>query len=261
VIRLDRLASQGSTLHAEPRYGPVQEPTLMPTARAPRKSSARKSSARVKHYREWLSEHPREPKARMALAVAAVDAYERCERKKRIADDELAPLVAAAESPHALVFNTGCDLLVGLAAKSSDAQRGLLELAGSTSATARFHAIAFVDRRLPKELRLEIVRAALSDTSPKIRAKGVERAEELALTALLPRLEELRRDERHASVRSALDLHLPILRDGHCFEPRSDGSGQLTVRCDDGSLLSVTVGSSAAIRQRAARLRADPYAD
>ena len=108
-------------------------------------------------YRTWLRKFPKEPAARMATALAAVDAFENCQRKRRMTAADLRPLVLAASSPHKLVFETGCNLLVQLAALNAEAQACFLEMAKDKNATVRFHAVAYLSRKLPEPLRLEIV--------------------------------------------------------------------------------------------------------
>src|SRR5262249_7862756 len=68
----------------------------------------------VEYYHRWLQNFQGEPADRMAAALAAVDAFETCERMTDPTAADLQALVAAASSPHKLVFETGCNLLVGL---------------------------------------------------------------------------------------------------------------------------------------------------
>src|SRR4051812_7882127 len=107
----------------------------------------------AERYREWLKDFPKEPADRMVAALAAVDAAEVYERQGIGAS--LAPLVLAACSPHKLVFETGCNLLVKLATSHPEARQCLLQMARDKDATARFHAVAYLESALPEELRLE----------------------------------------------------------------------------------------------------------
>jgi hypothetical protein len=43
-------------------------------------------------YRTWLRKFPKEPADRMATALAAVDAFEKCQRKRRMTAADLRPL-------------------------------------------------------------------------------------------------------------------------------------------------------------------------
>jgi hypothetical protein len=182
-------------------------------------------------YREWLRNFPREPAVRMATAQAAVDAFESCEQKQRVRAADLSPLVVAASSPHKLAFETGCNLLVLLAARHSEAQQCLLEMAKGKNATARFHAVAYLGPDLPEPLRLEIVELALGDRSAKVRQKGIEGAERFKFSRFLAELEEMQRTETNEAVRESLALHVLLLRDGFRLEPSRDGTGYfLTVR-------------------------------
>jgi hypothetical protein len=182
-------------------------------------------------YRTWLRKFPKEPAARMATALAAVDAFENCRRKRRVTAADLRPLVLAASSPHKLVFETGCNLLVQLAARHAEAQACFLEMAKDKNATARFHAVAYLSPKLPEPLRLEIVGIALDDRNAKVRLKGIEGAEEFNFTRFLERLEEMQETEANEAVRHSLAVHIALLRDGFFVEPSRDGAGYyLTVR-------------------------------
>jgi hypothetical protein len=183
------------------------------------------------YYREWLRKSPNEPADRMEMALAAISAFEECERKRQAIAPELAALVRAARSPHKLVFETGCKLLVHLAERQTEAQRCIRDMAQDKNATARFHAVAYLDHKLPEELRLQVVGLALRDRSAKVRLKGIEGAERFKFTQFLSQLEQMQRSETNKGVCSALALHVPLLRDGFLLEPSEDGAGYyLTVR-------------------------------
>src|SRR4051794_21169987 len=131
----------------------------------------------AEYHRGWMRNFPNLPADRLAVALAAVEAFEACERMAEPTTADLEPLVAAASSPHKVVFEVGCNLLVVLAARCAAAQSCLFQMARDKSATARFHAVAHLDTSLPEELRLEIVNLALRDRSAKVRQKGIEGAE------------------------------------------------------------------------------------
>ena len=180
-------------------------------------------------YRDWLRNFPKEPADRMAMALAAIKAFEACERCVTAAD--LRPLVTAASSPHKLVFETGCNLLVQLAKRHPEAQKCISQMARDKNATARFHAVAYLHEELPEGLRREVVQLALDDRSVKVRQRGIEGAEEFRFTDLLPRLEEMQRTETNEAVQRSLAFHIPLLRDGFLLRPSEDGEGYyLTVR-------------------------------
>jgi hypothetical protein len=157
------------------------------------------------------------------MAIAAVDAFEAFEHSLNAAD--LRPLVIAASSPHKLVFETGCRLLVGLAALHAEAQLCLLQMAKAKEATARFHAVAYLEEALPERLRRNIVQLALSDRSTNVRQKGIEGAERFKFVQFLPQLEEMQHHETSESVQDSLALHIPMLRDGFGLRPSDDGTG------------------------------------
>lgn len=183
----------------------------------------------VDRYRKWLSNFPKEPADRMAMALATIDAYEACDQA--VAEANLRLLVIAASSPHKLVFETGCNLLVRLAIRHFEAQQCILQMARDKNGTARFHAVAYLEEELPESLRREIVQIALSDRSAKVRQKAVERAEEFKFKELLPQLVEMQRSETNERVKESLAMHVPILRDGFRLDRSEDGTGYyLTVR-------------------------------
>jgi hypothetical protein len=183
----------------------------------------------AEYFREWLRKFPKEPAEQMAVAFAAVDAFEACEDKPNITQVDLEPLVAAASSLRKLVHETGAHLLAQLAIRRTAAQQGVLTMARDKSATARFHAVAYLIEEMPEEFRLEIIKLALSDRSAKVRAKGIERAEQFKFKQLLPQLEKMQKTESHDSVKESLALHVPLLRDGYHLEKTPDGY-YLTVR-------------------------------
>lgn len=218
----------------------------------------------AEYFRGWLGNFPKEPADRMAMALAAVAAYEVCERKAEPTAADLQPLVVAASSSHKLVFETGGTLLARLAAGKAAAQRCLLQMAQDWSATARFHAVAYLDAELPEELRREIVGLALRDRSAKVRQKGIERAEEFRFTSLLAQLEEMQRTDPNEAVRRSLAFHIPLLRDGYRLERSDDGAGYyLTVRGPrsvGGPFIPNERYSEEFVRQEVARLQsAQPW--
>jgi hypothetical protein len=179
----------------------------------------------VSEFRNWLSGFPNEPKERMALAHAALNAFSAARRRKRVSATDLESLVAAASSPHKLVFETGCKLLRELAKTKKEAQECFLTMARSKSSTARFHAVAYLGLHLPEPLRTEIVRLALRDSSAKVRQMAIDRAESFKFVSLLPQLQALQRTETDKTVQQTLALCIPLLRDGYVLEPTPDGSG------------------------------------
>jgi hypothetical protein len=210
-------------------------------------------------YREWLRNFPKEPADRMAAALAAVVAIEAYERRGTAAS--LAPLVLAACSPHKLVFETGCNLLVKLATRDPEARQCLLQMARDRDATARFHAVAYLKSALPEELRLEIVTLALGDRSTKVRQKGIERAEDFEFRQFLPRLEDMQRTETNPAVLRSLAFHIPLLREGFVLSQSKDGKVyNLTVRVPSGYIgrgFPKDKYSEEYVRQEVERLRAE----
>lgn len=188
------------------------------------------------HWRQWLRGFPREPEDRLALALGAVDAFETLSSGRSTDDQAVRVLTGAASSPYKLVFETGCYLLVRLAATQLSCQQAIESMASSQSSIARLHAVAYLDASLPNSLRLSVINRALSDRSSRVRAMAVQQAEVFGFRDLLPRLEDMIASESRTDVQESLALHIALLRDG--FRLRPDESGFfLTVRTPDSALV------------------------
>jgi hypothetical protein len=176
-------------------------------------------------YRDWLSNFPKEPKERLAIALGAIDAFESCQSKKDIATSDLEPLVAAGSSPYKLLCETGCNLLCKLATTNRQAQECLLRMAQSKSMIARLHAVAYLHANLPEVLRVEILGLGIRDRSAKVRGMAVDRVGQFNFLSFLPQLEEMQKAETEEFVLRQLAFNIPLLRDGYLLEPYADGSG------------------------------------
>jgi hypothetical protein len=182
-------------------------------------------------WRRWLRGFSCEPEERLAIALTAVDAFEILAADLSTDSEPLQNLVKAASSPHKLIFETGCHLLVHLAATQENCRQAIDAMAKSRSSTARFHAVAYLNTSLPEPLRLSVVNLALSDRSTRVRAKAIEQVEIFGFHQLLHRLEAMIASEQSPDVLRSLALHVPLLRDGFLLKPVPDGSGYtLTVR-------------------------------
>ncbi len=154
----------------------------------------------------------------VAIALAAVDAYEFCESVTDPKEIDIKPIVEAACSRHKVALDTGCRLLVHLAAEKSLAQDCLLKMSMNKNSTARFNACAYINNSLPEKLRLEIVRRALNDRSAIVRHKGVVQAEVFKFMCFMPQLQEMYLNEQSKDIRRFLDVHIRLLRDGYVLE-------------------------------------------
>jgi HEAT repeat protein len=214
---------------------------------------------KAEYFREWLQKFPKEPAEQMTVAFAAVDAFEACKGKHSVTQLDLEPLVTAASSPHKLVFETGAHLLAQLAIRCTAAQQCVLTMARDKNSTARFHAVAYLIEEMPEEFRLEIIKLALSDRSAKVRAKGIERAEQFKFKQLLSQLEEMQQTDSNDKVQRSLALHVPLLRDGYHLEKTPDGY-YLTVRRPKalgGPFIPNKKYSEEFVRQEVARLQSE----
>jgi hypothetical protein len=184
-------------------------------------------------WRQWLRGFTREPEDRLAMALAAVDAFETLSRHPSEEAAAIRPIVQAATSPHKLVFETGCHILFYLAKTLASCRDAIDRMASAKDSTSRFHAIAYLHRSLPEPLKQSVIQRAISDRSGKVRSKAVERIEEFQLHNYVPQLEEMMRTETDAKVLASLNFLVPLLRDGFHLRPASasDGTGyELSVR-------------------------------
>jgi hypothetical protein len=154
---------------------------------------------------------------RRALALDAIDAFVSFDARQELAS--LEPLAAAASSTNKAVYEVGAQLLALLARRFDAARDRWRVLATSRSATARFHAIAYLDGQMPEAFLLEVLRLGLADRATRVRAKSVEVTEAFELRELLPDLERLATEEKAEAVLEALADYLPMLRDGYALSP------------------------------------------
>lgn len=176
-------------------------------------------------WREWLRGFSREPEDRLALALAAVDAFEMLLAQPSDEAAAVHAIVQAASSADKLVFETGCHILFHLAATLPSCRDAIERMASAPDSTSRFHAIAYLQQSLPEPLKQTIIQRALADRSGKVRAKAVEKVEEFQLYHYVPQLEALLSSENDTQALASLSLHLPLLRDGFQLSPASDGTG------------------------------------
>lgn len=180
----------------------------------------------AEQYREWIRQHRRAPAERVASALAVVDAFEICQRKKPLPVKDLKPLVDGAGSTHKLISEPACNLLFLLARRRKEAQQSLLQMASDKrNPTARFHAVAYLDDEIPESLRLAIVQTALVDRANKVKRDAIDKAERFRFKQLLPKLEQMQKTETDEDVQRSLAFHIPILRDGFLLKPAQDGTG------------------------------------
>src|ERR1700677_1835091 len=212
-------------------------------------------------WRRWLRSVTPLPEDRLSVAFAAVDAYETLLTNPVDEIPAVDAFVKAASSPYKLVAETGCGLLFRLAEKLISCQEGIVRMARDNDATARFNAVAYLHRTLPKAVLQFVVGIALSDRSAKIRAKAVQMAEELRLVEYLAQLEAMLVTEKSANVLRNLEFHFPLLKDGFFVTPKSDGTGyEVTIRGTHsigGSYIPMNLYSESYVREVVERYRKD----
>ncbi|HEY6546253.1 MAG TPA: hypothetical protein VI589_00045 [Vicinamibacteria bacterium] len=206
-------------------------------------------------WRRWLAGFPKEPPERMAIALAAVDAFGRCQQTGSLEQADLESVLKAASAPHKLIYGTGCRLLMKLAALNGQALESVRAAAQTGSAALRFRMMAYLERTLPEPFCVELLGGGLKDISARVRTFAVQRAELLGYRALLPALEALLADEKDPQVRSTLEFHLPLLRSGYGLTPQGDGREGFMLRVSyRGGLKAMEISSSDAEPRNVERL-------
>lgn len=171
-----------------------------------------------------------------ALGFAALDAFEALLQVEDPGEDELAAVVAAARSPHKLVFDLGGELLRLLAQRSEGARAALRGLLASRSAKQRLVAIAYLTPSFPRPFLIDLLRLGLADRSGEVVQKAAERCADARLTELLPELARAERASTSKDTREWISLMKDIARDGYAVRRAGGGEFELTVRGPTGDM-------------------------
>lgn len=185
----------------------------------------------IKKYRR--SFHGEKDRQKRKLIDAALDAFVRLQRKRRISANDLEPIVAAARCRFRAVWDMGTDLLLYLSTRHSAARVAVREILRSRKVNERFQMVASLSPDVPKALAIELIRAALEDKGNRVREKAAEAADRLGLKEVLPDMEKQLRIERHRNAKSSLEFHVAMVRDGY-FLQYENGGPNLWVRNKDG---------------------------
>lgn len=168
------------------------------------------------------------------LAYAALDAYEKLTKRKRIRPHELERLVVAAKSRYLVAWDIGTVFLARLAESHVVAREAMLGIMESTKAEERSKIIGALNGKLPKEFLLKMIRKAIDDRAKSVRMTAGTTADVLHLKELIPDLQARLETEGDSDVQRALRFHIAMLDVGYEIEDWGDGLCRLTVSTDRG---------------------------
>lgn len=188
----------------------------------------------IPRWHEWVEEQ-REPPDRKRMAHAALDAYEKLAKRKRIRPDELEPIVIAAKCPYSFVWEIGTKFILCLAETNSTAQNAIRDIVvNARKVNERFQMVAKLRSGLPESFCEELIRQALNDKGNRVREKAAEAPDRLHLKRLVPDLENRLQMETHPNAKRSLEFHTVMLRDGYLLENDGQGNAKITIREKDG---------------------------
>jgi len=172
-------------------------------------------------YDSWFATYlePRYPEL-VAPLRAALDAYDRIQRQKRIDSADLQPIVDVARSHRRPLYENASNLLEALTADHREARDAVAEMAKDRKAQVRFNAIICLGRRTPREFCVNLLCQALSDKSARVRQKAADWAQRLDLSEIVPDLERALSNETHAGAKRTIEFGLRLMRDGYILDDR-----------------------------------------
>jgi len=176
------------------------------------------ASISTRDIRAWVDQRVREPQKRRLL-LAALNAFDRLRRVRRISALDLSPIETAAKCPFKAVWIIGTDLIMRLAAKDRVAKDAVRRIMSSKKVEERFQITAALTCILPKAFSKEIIRIALKDKGKRVREKAVEACDRLRLKEMLPELDARLAVEHNPDVKRQLQFSIAMLREGYLLEP------------------------------------------
>ena len=183
----------------------------------------------------------------------AVDAYERSQSQGVLSDEALADIMRAAKSRRRGPFYIGIELMAALYGQFPDVEIAWRQLSVSRDGHERWVAItALYPDRIPNSFAEELIRAALTDRSAKVRMFAAERIYTRKLRSLLPNLKETLPNERNEKVANHRQWVLDMLERGHHHRPAA-AEGQnpsIDVQIGDDQYFAATMPIANAGRRR-----------
>jgi hypothetical protein len=187
----------------------------------------------VASYREWLQRRWEGPQKK-ALGFRALDTFDLLADRESLREDELAPIVEAAQSPYFVAWDIGQWFLCRLGARHEVARQAMRALAQSNRANLRGRTLAALHDRLPKSFCIDLLQRGLSDRSKGVRGTAASTCLRLLLTELLPELARAAAAERDSVIKLEMESAIGLMRDTYFLCPNPDGSRSLMVRTSDG---------------------------
>jgi len=186
-------------------------------------------------YEQWFAKRrgPRHIEDERA-SLEAADAYDEICRSGKLSQPLVKILLNAVESPRALVWNCGVDLLKKLMKTWPEIALEILQVQKNSSSTVRFNAMCCVDDSMPRQTATEMIEMGLGDKSGRVRWKAAQQAEWLNVSDAIPLLTQAVEAEKNAKVRASLQHSLRLLKDGYILDKQVDGTYSLWLRVRDG---------------------------
>jgi hypothetical protein len=145
----------------------------------------------------------------------AVQAYDEMDSSAIVDPTRLKPLLDAASSARAPLYENATHLLGDLAVIHEAARHAVIEMASNSTAQVRFNAILCVDKAAPRSFALHVVRNGLTDGSARVREKAADWAYRCSLHELTPDLVTALQRESNANAKSCIGFALEKLSPAH----------------------------------------------
>ena len=141
----------------------------------------------------------------VAQVLSAIDAFDLTANSGSTDAKTLAPLLDAAKSARAPVYESATMLLGRLANRIDYVQKAMIEMAVDPRSHVRFNAILCIpEGERPSEFALKLVEGRLRDKSARVREKAADWALRCRMVSLLPSLRLALQKELHERARDCI---------------------------------------------------------
>lgn len=171
---------------------------------------------------------------------SAINAFDAIKQYKRINDDLLAPILAAASSSRVPLYENAATFMQTLTGQFALACDAVLGMAEDSKSHIRFNAILCLGKLTPRSLTRHVLRQGLRDKSSRVRTKAADWTGRLRTRELVPDLEEAMVRETHEGTKETIDFNLRLLRDGYILKETPDDRFSVTTFMQNG-IVSRTV--------------------
>ena len=188
------------------------------------------------HFERWFSERsgPRKPKDEASL-LAAADAFDSIQKRRKVTPQLLEPIVAACAWPPTSLSANASRFLSILANQYVEAGHAVEMMASDGRWQVRFNAVLCARKEAPVDLNVKILRIALRDKSARVRGMAACHAGILEIQELICDLEQALKCEKDPKAKDSIDFELKLLRDGFTVEPASKGQFVVCTRFNRGT--------------------------